>query len=110
MSENEQWSASATIQVVDIQPGQSYSLEAASQATGISRRSILIYCKSGLVTPNVDEEYGAMTFDEQAIYNLRKIEQLRSAHGVNMAGIKMIFELMQQVRELQNEMRWLRIR
>lgn len=106
---NDSLKSNSTVQIFDAQPGVSYSLEAAAHLTGISRRSILIYCKSGLVNPISDPEYGAMTFDEQAIYMLRKIEVLRAAHGVNLAGIKMIFELMQEVRRLEGEIRFHRI-
>ena len=99
---------SESIQIFDAQPGALYTLDAAAHLTGVSRRSILIYCKSGLVRPRLDEEYGAMSFDEQAIYNIRKIELLRGAHGVNLSGIKMIFELMEEVKRLQDEIRFLR--
>jgi DNA-binding transcriptional MerR regulator len=110
VKENERWRMSTGVQVIEVQPGILYSLEAATHLTGVSRRSILVYCKTGLVRPVVDEEYGAMSFDEEAIYNIRKVEYLKRLHGVNLAGIKMIFELMQKVKQLEDEMRFLRTR
>ncbi len=107
MSKSKTWTASDSIQVVDVHPGVFYSLEAAVHLTGVSRRNILVYCKSGLVRP-AEEEYGAMSFDEQAIYAIRKIEYLRSALGINMAGIKLIFDLMNEMEQLKAEMRFLR--
>ena len=108
MSKNERWNSSGSIQVFDAQPGVLYSLEAAAHLTGVSRRSILIYCKSGLVRPILEEEYGAMSFNEDAIYAIRKIEYLRSSFGVNLSGIKLIFELTDEVQRLKEEIRFLR--
>src|SRR5436190_22866945 len=107
MSKNERWNSSGSIQVFDAQPGVLYSLEAAAHLTGVSRRSILIYCKSGLVRPILEEEYGAMSFNEDAIYAIRKIEYLRSSFGVNLSGIKLIFELTDEVQRLKEEIRFL---
>lgn len=106
MSESDTWNTNMTVQVIDAHPGISYSLDAAAHLTGISRRSILLYCKSGLVKPISDPEFDALTFDEQAIYMLRKIEFLRTAHGVNLAGIKIIFDLMHELRQMESEMRF----
>jgi DNA-binding transcriptional MerR regulator len=58
------------------------------------------------VKPISDPEFDALTFDEQAIYMLRKIEFLRTAHGVNLAGIKIIFDLMHELRQMESEMRF----
>jgi DNA-binding transcriptional MerR regulator len=109
MSENQTWTASATIQLFDSQPGVTYDLDAAAQLAGVSRRALLVYCNSGLVAPLPDDEHGVMRFNEQSIYDIRKIEYLRSVHGINLAGIKMIFELMNEVRHLRDEMKFLRV-
>ncbi len=90
------------------QPGMVYSLEAVVSLTGVSRRSILVYCKSGLIQPSFRGE-DELSFDEEAIYRIRRVEHLRTVHGVNLAGIRMIFELTNELRRLESEMRFFRL-
>lgn len=89
------------------EPGAAYSLETVAELTGLSRRSILVYTKSGLVRAEERSE-GDYVFDEEAVYTIRKIEILREAHGVNLAGIRMILDLMDELRALEREMRFFR--
>jgi DNA-binding transcriptional MerR regulator len=96
------------LQVFDPQPGVFYPLEVAAHLTGVSRRTILIYCRSGLICPVEPPEQSPMQFDEHAIYRIRRIEYLRTAHGINLAGIKMIFELLRDIEDLREEIRFLR--
>ncbi|HEX7861768.1 MAG TPA: MerR family transcriptional regulator [Verrucomicrobiae bacterium] len=96
------------VEVHDPQPGVVYHLDAVVHLTGVSRRSVLLYCKSGLVRAKEDPGLGAMQFDDEAIYMIRQVEYLRSHRGINLDGIRMIFELMHEVRKLRDEMRFLR--
>jgi DNA-binding transcriptional MerR regulator len=100
------WPGGGPVEVHDPQPGVLYNLEGVVHLTGVSRRSILIYCKSGLVRIREDSESGAMAFDDEAIYTIRQIEYLRSERGINLDGIRMIFDLLREVRRLQEEMRF----
>ena len=90
------------------QPGVLYNLEGVVHLTGVSRRSVLLYCKSGLVRAMEDPEIGALAFDDEAIYTIRRVEYLRSERGINLDGIRMIFDLLREVRRLEHEMRFLR--
>jgi DNA-binding transcriptional MerR regulator len=99
---------SGGLQVNEPQPGIVYSLDAVVHLTGVSRRSILVYCKSGLVRPAGDPRQGEFSFDDEAIYRIRRVEHLRTMHGINLAGIRMIFDLMHELERLRNEMRFLR--
>lgn len=96
------------IELHDPQPGVLYNLEGVVHLTGVSRRSILLYCKSGLVRAMEDPEIGALAFDDEAIYTIRRVEYLRSHRGINLDGIRMIFDLLREVRRLEHEMRFLR--
>ena len=98
----------ATLELRDAQPGVFHSLDGAVHLTGTSRRSILVYCKSGLVRAREDAEIGPMAFDDEAIFTIRRIEHLRTERGINLEGIRMIFELWSEVRRLENEVRFLR--
>jgi DNA-binding transcriptional MerR regulator len=96
------------LQPNESRPGVLYSLEAVVHLTGVPRRSVLVYCKSGLVQPAGDTQASEFMFDDEAIYRIRRVEHLRSVHGINLAGIRMIFDLMREVERLENEMRFLR--
>jgi DNA-binding transcriptional MerR regulator len=90
------------------EPGVLYSLDATARLAGITRRSILIYCRAGLVRPVIQPPYGVMEFTEEAIYTLRRIEYLRTAHGLDLAWIKTMFDLLDEVERLHAELRFLR--
>src|SRR5262245_15722580 len=96
------------VQVSEPQPGVLHSLDAVVHLTGVSRRSILVYCKSGLIRPANDPQEEPLSFDDEAIYAIRRVEHLRSVHGINLAGIRMIFDLLDELRRLENEMRFFR--
>jgi DNA-binding transcriptional MerR regulator len=89
-------------------PGVLYSLDVTARLAGIPRRSILIYCRAGLVRPVVQPPYGVMEFTEEAIYALRRVEHLRTVHGLDFAWIKTIFDLLDEVEHLRAELRFLR--
>ena len=89
-------------------PNVLYSLDAAAHLAGVPRRSILIYCRAGLVRPVVQPPYGVMEFTEEAIHTVRRIEHLRTVHGLDLAWLKTMFDLLDEVERLRAELRFLR--
>jgi DNA-binding transcriptional MerR regulator len=85
-----------------------YSLDAAAHLAGVPRRSILIYYRAGLVRPVVQPPYGVMEFTEEAIHTVRRIEYLRTIQGVDLAWLKTMFDLLDEVERLRAELRFLR--
>jgi hypothetical protein len=71
------------------EPGVLYSLDATARLAGITRRSILIYCRAGLLRPVIQPPYGVMEFTEEAIYTLRRIEYLRGGRTILLPGKEM---------------------
>jgi hypothetical protein len=49
-----------------------------------------------------------MEFTEEAVYTVRRIEHLRTVHGLTLAWIKTLFELAAEVDRLRAEVRFLR--
>jgi hypothetical protein len=96
------------LEVFEPGPGALYSLDATAHLTEVSRRTILIYCRSGLIEPMKQPPYGALFFDEAAIRSIRQIERLRSTHGINLAGLRIIFDLLRELERLQEETEFLR--
>jgi len=67
----------------------------------MSQRRIAVYCRYGLVTPIANQR--GYYFDGRSIKTLRAIEGLRSVCGDDLAGIKMILRLMNEVQRLNSE-------
>jgi DNA-binding transcriptional MerR regulator len=96
------------LEVFQLNPNVLYSLDAAAHLAGVPRRSILVYCRAGLVRPVVLPPYGVMEFTEEAIHTVRWIEHLRTVHDVDLAMLKAMFDLLDEVERLRAELRFLR--
>jgi len=97
------------LQLFEPDPNTLYTIEAAARLADVPRHTILVYYKHGLLCPVVDPECGAYFFDDTAIRLLRRIEYMRNVSGVNLAGIKMTLDLLNEVERLQSEVRFLRL-
>jgi DNA-binding transcriptional MerR regulator len=89
------------LQYFESGPDVIYSIETAADLTGIPRRTILHYCRHHLISPVADPNRQGYYFDGSAIRTLRQIEFLHSVHGINLAGTRMILELVDKVERLQ---------
>jgi MerR family transcriptional regulator/heat shock protein HspR len=83
-----------------------YTIEAIANLAQVPRRLIVLYYKHGLVVPASESPNRGRYFDDQAIHVVRYIEYLRSACGVNLAGIKLIMNLTKEVERLREEVRF----
>ena len=89
-------------------PNVLYSLDMAAQLAGVPRRSILVYCRAGLVRFTFQPPYGIMTFTEEAIHTVRRIEHVRTNHSADITLLKTLFGLLEEVEQLRSELRFLR--
>ncbi len=89
-------------------PNVLYTLDAAAHIAGVPRRSILIYCRAGLVQSILQPPYGVMAFTEESILTVRRIEHVRNVHGPSLTLLKTLFELFHEVERLRSELRFLR--
>jgi DNA-binding transcriptional MerR regulator len=94
------------VQVFHPVPNALYSLEMAANMAHIPRRTILLYCKHHLVSPVENSPLAGFYFDNEAIRQLQRIEELRERFGCNMAGLKFMLKLMNEVERLQFEQRF----
>jgi len=97
---------SRSLQLFEPPPEAVYSLEATARLVDLPRRTIAVYCRHGLVAPATNER--GYCFDGQGVKTLRAIEGLRSVCGDDLAGIKMILQLMNEVQRLNSEVHVLR--
>jgi len=96
---------SRNLQLYEPKTGVVYAIDMVERLTQVPRRTILIYCRHGLISattdPLIDPEWGGYYFDQEAIQMLRRIEHLRVACGINLTGIKLILELTKEIKRLQ---------
>jgi predicted site-specific integrase-resolvase len=100
--------SSRAVELFQPDPNTLYSLDVAAHLAGVPRRSILIYCRAGLVRPVLQPPYGVMAFTEEAIYTVRRIERLRSVRHGELGWLSAMFDLFNEVQRLRAEVRFLR--
>jgi hypothetical protein len=99
---------SLALELFQPSPNIFYSLDAAVHLSGVSRRSFLVYCRAGLVRPIFQPPNGLMVFTEDAIYTARRIEYLRSVHRSDLAWLKTVLNLLDEVERLRAEVGFFR--
>jgi hypothetical protein len=82
-------------------PDAIYSIDAAAHLSGMPRHLILVSCKHGLISPLVDPDYGGFYFDQPTIRAMKRINYLHTDCGINVAGIRIILGLMEEVERLR---------
>jgi DNA-binding transcriptional MerR regulator len=85
-----------------------YAIETVAEITGTPRHMIAVYCRHGMISPIGEPQEEGWTFDDEAILRLRHIEQFRAQYGVNLAGLRAITAMMNELEELKREIRFLR--
>jgi DNA-binding transcriptional MerR regulator len=82
----------------DATPQAVYTLDILAEITGVSTQTIVEYQEHGLIHPELDDE---------SLRALRRIEHLRESCQVNLAGLKMLTSLLEEVEQLREELRML---
>ena len=90
------------------EPNMLYGLDITAHLAGVSRRSLLVYCRRGFVHPVFQPPSGMMMFTDQTIYTIRRIEHLRTIHDNDLAWINTVLELLNEVEHLRAELRFVR--
>jgi DNA-binding transcriptional MerR regulator len=75
---------------------QTYSLEILAQTTGVSTQTIVLYQEHGIIRPD---------FDDNTVRTLRRIEHLRETCEMNLHGLKLLTQLLDEVEQLRKELR-----
>ena len=85
-----------------------YTLEELAQLSGVSPALVQRYVDEGLLEPVAGNLRTSFFFDDNALFELRRIQRLRRELGVNIAGVAVIHELQRQIDELKAELDRLR--
>ena len=78
-----------------------YTLEVLATITGVSTQTILLYQEHGLIRPVSTGDRG---FDDEAVRTLRRIQHLRDTCEMNLAGLKLLASLLEEVEKLRAEL------
>jgi DNA-binding transcriptional MerR regulator len=85
-----------------------HSLEAAARLCGVHPDLLRHYCRLGLLGPDRLDPASDPVFDDNALYELRRIEHYRHHHGVNRLALPHLCALWRELESLQAEIRFLR--
>jgi len=75
---------------------QTYSLEILAETTGVSTQMIVQYQEHGIIHQD---------FDDDTVRTLRRIEALRESCEMNLSGLKLLTQLLDEVEQLRQELR-----
>jgi len=85
----------------------SYQLKQVLQITGVSRETLVAYCEHGIL-PLTPDGVERATFNDELVCAIRRSTFLRQRHGINLAGLRLINELLAEVERLRRELRFAR--
>jgi len=82
-------------------PARTFLISVAAELAGMHAQTLRTYDRLGLVSPERSAG-GGRRYSERDVELLREIQRLSQDEGVNLAGIKRIIELTNQVEALQS--------
>lgn len=81
-----------------------YSLEELARLGGVPPALVQRYLDEGLLEPIAGHARTSWFFDDNALFELRRIERFRRELGVNIAGVAVIHDLLRQIDDLKAEL------
>jgi DNA-binding transcriptional MerR regulator len=85
-----------------------YSLATAAKLAGVHEDLVRHYCRIGLLGDTRQTATSEPVFDDQAIYEIRRIEHFRKHHAVNLRALPLVYRLTNEIERLSAELRTLR--
>jgi MerR family transcriptional regulator, heat shock protein HspR len=81
-----------------------YMISVAAELAGMHPQTLRIYETRGLITPKRSRG-NTRLYSQQDVDRLRRIQELTSEMGMNLAGVERVFELEQEVARMTERMR-----
>jgi hypothetical protein len=91
--------------VINPEAGKLYDVRAVAEFTAVDPDGIRTYCREGLVRVIEYKENGEPLLDEDGIYWLRRIQNLRTEMRLEGPVLRIVLDLMQEVERLRQELR-----
>jgi MerR family transcriptional regulator, heat shock protein HspR len=82
---------------------RTFSISVAAELAGMHAQTLRTYDRLGLVSP-LRSSGGGRRYSQHDVELLREVQRLSQDEGVNLAGIKRIIELTNQVEALQSRL------
>ena len=83
-----------------------YMISVAAELAGMHPQTLRIYETRGLITPRRSPKNTRLYSDED-VERLRRIQELTTELGMNLAGVERVFELEQEVERMRRRLRHL---
>ena len=87
----------------DSRESRTFLISVAAELAGMHAQTLRTYDRLGLVSPQRSSG-GGKRYSERDVELLREVQRLSQDEGVNLAGIKRIIELTNQVEALQSRL------
>jgi MerR family transcriptional regulator/heat shock protein HspR len=84
-----------------------FAISVAAELSGLHPQTLRVYEREGLVEPDRSPG-GTRRYSGSDVERLRQIAQLTSG-GLNLAGVKLVLELQEEIRRLRAEVDRLRV-
>ncbi len=81
-----------------------YMISVAAELAGMHPQTLRIYETRGLITPKRSPK-NTRLYSQEDVDRLRRIQELTSELGMNLAGVERVFELEEQIDRMQRRMR-----
>jgi hypothetical protein len=101
-------SPARTMVCVPAQAPTLFSLQVAADLTGVHPEMLRYYCRLGLLGVDRAEREYEPTFDEEAVYEVRRIEHYRRHLAVSRRALPLICELRREAERQHIEIHFLR--
>ena len=79
-----------------------YMISIAAELAGMHPQTLRIYEQRGLIEPNRSPK-GTRRYSQEDVERLRRIQELTSQLGMNLAGVERVFELEGKLSRLQGK-------
>jgi MerR family transcriptional regulator, heat shock protein HspR len=81
-----------------------YMISVAAELAGMHPQTLRIYETRGLITPKRSPK-NTRLYSQDDVERLRRIQELTSELGMNLAGVERVFELEEEIERLRRKMR-----
>jgi MerR family transcriptional regulator/heat shock protein HspR len=80
-----------------------YMISVAAELAGMHPQTLRIYEQRGLIQPNRSPK-GTRLYSQEDVDRLRRIQELTSELGMNLAGVERVFELEGELSQMRRRM------
>jgi MerR family transcriptional regulator, heat shock protein HspR len=80
-----------------------YMISVAAELAGMHPQTLRIYEQRGLIEPNRSPK-GTRLYSQEDVERLRRIQELTSELGMNLAGVERVFELEEELAQVRRRM------